>query len=102
MSHINLLDVVTLRQSVQAFSQETGETVTLPAGQVGTVVEVFTPEDVMVEFDREDGEALALVSVRASQLEHRRSECLECARDGHQYGDDLSTESKLSRPGRSY
>ncbi len=74
MTALKLLDVVTLRQSVQAFSQVTGETVTLPPGQVGTVVEVFTPEEVMVEFDRNDGDALALVSLKVSQLEHVRSQ----------------------------
>ena len=61
MTHeIKLLDVVALTEEVSSHN--------LPRGQVGTVVEVLTPDVFEVEFSDNDGRAYALLAVPTDKL----------------------------------
>jgi len=57
---IKLLDVVALTEDLS----DKG----LARGQVGTVVEVYSPDAFEVEFCDDDGVAYALLALRADQL----------------------------------
>lgn len=59
-STVNLLDIVAL---VEDFP-ESG----LPRGQVGTVVEVLTPDTFLVEFSDDQGRTYAMVPLNVNQL----------------------------------
>ena len=57
---INQLDAVALTEDVPDAR--------LRAGNVGTVLEVFTPTDFLVEFADKDGRAFAIKHLKAEQL----------------------------------
>ncbi|UFP96306.1 DUF4926 domain-containing protein [Gloeobacter morelensis] len=61
MDDIQLLDVVRLRVDLSVEH--------LVAGTKGTVVEVFSPNDFLVEFADEDGHTLAMPALRREQLQ---------------------------------
>lgn len=57
---IELLDVVTLMEDLPEHG--------LYRGQVGTVIEVYTPEDFEVEFSDTKGQTYAMLALNANQL----------------------------------
>lgn len=57
---IKLLDVVALTEDIPEYG--------LLRGQVGTVVEVYTPDALEVEFCDVHGRTYAMTSIRADQL----------------------------------
>jgi hypothetical protein len=57
---IKLLDVVALTEDLP--------TKNLVRGQVGTVVEVYSPDAFEVEFSDDDGRTYALLALKADQL----------------------------------
>jgi hypothetical protein len=57
---IKLLDVVALTEDLPAYG--------LLRGQVGTVVEVYTPESFEIEFCDTHGRTYAMTSIRTDQL----------------------------------
>jgi len=57
---IHLLDVVALTEDLPQHK--------LSRGQVGTIVEELAPNVFMVEFSDDDGQAYAMLSLRAEQL----------------------------------
>jgi hypothetical protein len=59
-NEINLLDVVALVEDLPAKN--------LLRGQVGTVVEILTPNVYEVEFSDNDGRTYAMCALRADQL----------------------------------
>ncbi|BAC91935.1 DUF4926 domain-containing protein [Gloeobacter violaceus] len=61
MDDIQLLDVVRLRVDLPVEH--------LAAGTKGTVVEVFSPDDFLVEFADGDGRTLAMPVLRREQLQ---------------------------------
>ena len=58
--NISLLDVVALTEDLPEQS--------LRRGQVGTVVEVYGPDDFEIEFVDDDGRTYALLALHANQL----------------------------------
>lgn len=70
MEPFQLFDVVELLAPLHVpLAFDSSGPLTLPAGQRGTVVEVYDPANVLVEFANQDGEALAIEAIR---LDHVR------------------------------
>lgn len=78
METIELLDVVKLISDIETTHWDTGENLTLQAGDTGTVVEVLAPQTYLVEFSDDDGEAYALPVVHSYQLKPVWSPKLSC------------------------
>lgn len=69
MPKINLHDVVALREATKTQRFPLGEELQLPAGLVGTVMEIYAQGKAFeVEFSDRDGEAYAMVTISADKL----------------------------------
>ena len=60
LNHLQLLDVVALKESLPQHH--------LCAGQVGTIVEILAPEVYEIDFSDDDGQTYALLPLHSSQL----------------------------------
>ncbi|MDJ0510327.1 MAG: DUF4926 domain-containing protein [Crocosphaera sp.] len=68
MNKIKDLDIVALTENRQTTHFETGETITLYKGQVGTIVMEYDSEVFEVEFSNNDGTTYAMETIPANQL----------------------------------
>lgn len=60
LNHLQLLDVVALKESLPQHH--------LCAGQVGTIVEILAPEVYEIDFSDDDGQTYAMLPLHSSQL----------------------------------
>ncbi|MHB8522947.1 MAG: DUF4926 domain-containing protein [Limisphaerales bacterium] len=65
---IHLHDVVVLMDDLPAKHLETGQSLLLRRGQVGTVVMTYDGDAFEVEFSGRDGRAYALLPIKADKL----------------------------------
>jgi len=69
MTNINLHDVVALKEDIKTQRFPVGEELLLPKGLVGTVVEEYADGEAFeVEFADDDGQAYAMLTVKAEKL----------------------------------
>ena len=68
MRKIQDLDLVALTEDIQTTHYETGRTIILYKGQVGTVVMEFDGTAFEVEFSNYDGTTYAMETLKAEQL----------------------------------
>lgn len=69
MDRINLLDVVKLLVETTTTHEQTGEPLTLSAGEIGTIIEVFTSDSFLVEFCDNNGVPYAMPVLHSYQLQ---------------------------------
>lgn len=67
-SNIHLHDVVALLEDTRTAHVDTGESLLLRRGQIGTVVMTYDHATFEVEFAEQDGRAYALLPVSKSKL----------------------------------
>ena len=82
MNSIKLYDTVALLESITTEQLMTDYSITLPQGQVGTVLEEYkNGEAYEVEFSDENGQTYALATLKAEQLIclHYEQPCLSKA-----------------------
>ncbi|MDJ0658392.1 MAG: DUF4926 domain-containing protein [Crocosphaera sp.] len=69
MNTINLHDTVALLEDIKTYQFMTNNSIVLPKGQVGTVVEIYqNGEAYEVEFSDKNGQTYGLVTLKSEQI----------------------------------